>query len=181
MRWKDERKARLEQSKWNHEFWIELRITADLLIFQTKLKLKVNKHMKINTLFATVIAGALCQFVTGVSHAQDIDSIAPVVVKTVPEAGSKDVSPGVVEIKVTFSKEMMDQSWSWSSAWKDSSPESVGKSKYESDRKTCVLKVKLEPNKTYGYWINSQSFHGFKDTQGRAAVPYLLVFKTKDN
>jgi len=44
-----------------------------------------------------------------------------------------------------------------------------------------VLKVKLEPNKTYGYWINSQNFHGFKDPQGHSAVPYLLVFQTKAN
>ena len=35
--------------------------------------------------------------------------MAPVVVKTVPEAGSKDMAPGEVEIKVKFSKEMMDQ------------------------------------------------------------------------
>jgi hypothetical protein len=114
-------------------------------------------------------------------QAQDIDTIAPVVVKTVPEAGSKDVSPGTVEIKVTFSKEMMDQSWSWSTAWKDSDPEALEKPKYDSDQRTCVLKVKLEPNKTYGYWINSQNFHGFKDKQGHSAIPYLLVFKTKNN
>jgi serine/threonine protein kinase len=28
-------------------------------------------------------------------------------------------------------------------------------------------------------WINSQNFHGFKDAQGHAAVPYLFVFKTR--
>jgi RNA polymerase sigma-70 factor (ECF subfamily) len=137
--------------------------------------------MKTKIWLATLIAGALCQFTTDIGHAQNIDSMAPVVVKTVPEAGTKDVSPGIVEIKVTFSKVMMDQSWSWSSAWKDSDPESVGKPKYEADQKTCVLKVKLEPNKTYGYWINSQNFHGFKDAQGHSAVPYLLVFQTKAN
>ncbi len=108
-----------------------------------------------------------------------VDSVAPVVVKTVPEAGAKDVAPGVVEIKVTFSKEMADGSWSWSSAWKDSTPEGIGAPHYEADKKTCVLKVKLEPGKTYGYWINSQSFKNFKDRQGRSAVPYMLVFQTK--
>ena len=29
-------------------------------------------------------------------------------------------------------------------------------------------------------WLNSGKFHGFQDTGGRAAVPYLLVFKVKD-
>ena len=108
-----------------------------------------------------------------------VDSVAPVVVRTVPEAGIKDVAAGVVEIKVTFSKPMADGSWSWSDAWKSSSPEIVGKPRYESDGRTCVLKVKLEPGKTYGYWINSQNFKNFKDRQGHSAVPYLLVFQTK--
>ena len=126
-----------------------------------------------------LIVAGICQLFTAAVHAQDIDSMAPVVVKTVPEAGAKDVAPGVVEIRVTFSKTMADQSWTWSSAWKDSGPEFVGKPKYEADQKTCVVKVKLEPNKTYGYWLNSQNFHGFRDRQGHPAVPYLLTFKTK--
>lgn len=136
--------------------------------------------MKTKTLFATLVTAALCQFTTVISQAQDIDSMPPVVVKTVPEAGAKDVSPGEIEIKVTFSKPMADNSWSWATAWKDSTPEGIGKPRYEADRKTCVLKVKLEPGKTYGYWLNSQKFTGFKDTQGHSAVPYLLVFQTKN-
>ena len=135
--------------------------------------------MKMKTVLATALIGILCQFAPQISRAQDIDSTAPVVVKTVPEAGTKDVAPGVVEIKVTFSKEMTDKSWSWSSAWKDSTPETVGKPQYDADHKTCTIKVKLEPNKTYGYWLNSQNFHNFKDQQGHAAVPYLLTFQTK--
>ena len=135
--------------------------------------------MKTTTL-TTVIVSAFCVFVTHESRAQDIDSMPPVVVKSVPEAGAKNVSPGVTEIKVMFSKEMMDNSWSWSTAWKDSSPEIIGKPYYEADHKTCVVKVKLEPGKTYGYWLNSQKFGNFKDAKGHSAVPYLLVFQTKD-
>jgi hypothetical protein len=135
--------------------------------------------MKIKNLLVTITAGALWLCTSGIGNAQDVDSIAPVVVKTVPQAGSKDVSPGVMEIKVTFSKDMTDQSWSWSTAWKNSSPESIGKPRYDADHRTCVIKVKLEPNKAYGYWINSSSFHGFKDKQGHPAIPYLFVFQTK--
>ncbi len=134
--------------------------------------------MKTNTLLAIFITGALLNLPEP-ARAQDIDSAAPVVVKTVPEAGSKDVAPGVVEIKVKFSKEMADGSWSWSTAWQRSTPEMAGKPNYESDHKTCILKVKLEPNKTYGYWLNSQKFTNFKDARGHSAVPYLLVFQTK--
>jgi len=111
---------------------------------------------------------------------QDIESMPPVVVKTVPESGAKEVAPGIVEIKVTFSKEMTDYSWSWTTAWPGSTPEALGKPKYEADRKTCVMKVKLEANKTYAYWLNSEKFKNFKDRQGHAAVPYLLAFQTTD-
>lgn len=128
-----------------------------------------------------MVVGALVCGLTAVSvGAQDIDSMAPVVVKTVPEAGSKEVAPGETEIRVTFSKPMTDKSWSWSTAWKDSDPTAVGKPHYDADHRTCVLKVKLEPGKTYGYWINSQNFHGFQDAQHHPAVPYLLVFKTAE-
>jgi Bacterial Ig-like domain len=137
--------------------------------------------MKQKSLLTMLLVAMLGQFTAGVIRAQTVDSIAPVVVKTVPEAGSKDVAPGEMEIKVKFSKEMTDQSWSWSTAWQDSTPESIGKPHYEADHRTCVLKVKLQPNKTYGYWINSQRFHGFRDTEGHPAVPYLLVFQTKGN
>lgn len=117
----------------------------------------------------------------GVCRAQTIDSMPPMVVKTVPEAGATNVAPGIVEIKVTFSKPMRDGSWSWATAWQNSTPESVDKPRYEADQKTCVFKVKLEPNKTYGYWLNSQKFANFRDKQGHSAVPYLLAFRTKGN
>jgi RNA polymerase sigma-70 factor (ECF subfamily) len=135
--------------------------------------------MKIANVLAIITVTTLSQFVCGSSGAQDIDSMAPVVVKTLPESGARDVAPGVVEIKVTFSKEMADGSWSWATAWQGSTPEVVEKPHYDSDQKTCVLKVRLAPNKAYAYWLNSAKFQNFKDKQGRPAVPYLLVFQTK--
>jgi hypothetical protein len=136
--------------------------------------------MKTKTLFAVAAASLLCGVATKNARAQDIDSFAPVVVKTEPEAGTKDVPPGEYIVHVTFSKEMMDQSWSWSTAWKDSAPEIIGQPKYSADHKVCAIAVKLEPGKTYGWWINNEKFHGFQDTQHHPAVPYLLTFKTKD-
>lgn len=107
-----------------------------------------------------------------------LDSVPPVVVKTVPEAGSASVDAQITEIKVTFSKEMQDESWSWSTLSEDSFPTVAGKPRYEADKRTCTLPVMLESDKTYAIWLNSQKFGNFKDTGGRSAVPYLLVFKT---
>jgi RNA polymerase sigma-70 factor (ECF subfamily) len=125
---------------------------------------------------------ALVSGVLGVAaRADDVtpESFPPVVVKTVPEAGTADVDPKLTEIKVTFSKDMLDGSWSWVTHMKASFPKEDGKPKYLADKRTCVLPVKLEPGKTYALWLNSDKLGNFKDTDGRPAVPYLLVFKTK--
>jgi RNA polymerase sigma-70 factor (ECF subfamily) len=108
-----------------------------------------------------------------------LDSVPPVVVKTVPEAGAAEVDPKLTEIKVTFSKDMRDGAWSWATLSKESFPTMDGKPKYLKDKRTCVLPVKLEPGKTYAIWVNNEKFNNFKDTGGRSAVPYLLVFRTK--
>lgn len=123
---------------------------------------------------------AFCAAPAVFGQSKTIESMPPVVVKTVPESGGKNVPPGEMEIKVTFSKPMADGSWSWATAWQDSVPEIIGKPRYAADGKTCVLKVKLEPGKTYGIWLNSERFRNFKDRQGKPAVPYLLVFKTRE-
>lgn len=135
--------------------------------------------MKKQTMIASLALAMFWAVPSAKAQAQSIESMPPVVVKTFPEAGSKNVAPGVVEIRATFSKPMADGSWSWATAWQNSIPEMVGKPRYEADGKTCVLKGKLEPGKTYGVWLNSQKFKNFKDRRGQAAVPYLLVFETK--
>ena len=103
----------------------------------------------------------------------------PVVVETFPVSGARNVPPGDTEVRVRFSKPMMDKSWSWSTAWENSEPEYVGEPHYLDDHRTCVVKVRLEPGKTYGWRLNSEKFKGFKDRAGQPAVPYLLIFVTK--
>jgi len=112
---------------------------------------------------------------------QTVAGLPPVVVNTQPVSGARDVEPGVTEIRVRFSKEMADGSWSWSTAWENSAPEIIGQPHYESDGRTCVAKVKLEPGRTYAWWLNSDKFKNFTDLAGRPAVPYLLIFQTKPN
>jgi RNA polymerase sigma-70 factor (ECF subfamily) len=108
-----------------------------------------------------------------------LESVPPVVVKTVPAAGSGDVDPKLTEIKVTFSKDMEDGGWSWGALSEATFPKVDGKAKYLADKRTCVLPVKLEAGKTYAIWLNSDKFHDFKGKDGKPAMPYLMVFKTK--
>jgi RNA polymerase sigma factor (sigma-70 family) len=109
----------------------------------------------------------------------NLADVPPVVVKSVPEAGAAEVDPKTKEVRVTFSKEMTDKSWSWATdnRYGNDLPE-AGEVAYDKEKKTCVLPVKLEPGKTYAVWINSEKFANFKDIGGRPAVPYLLVFTT---
>jgi RNA polymerase sigma-70 factor (ECF subfamily) len=107
-----------------------------------------------------------------------LESAPPVVVKTDPTAGAIDVDPRTSEIVVQFSKKMQDGTWSWSTWGEENFPEMVGQPKYQADGRTCVLKVKLQPDKFYATWLNSDKFKNFKDTGGRPAVPYLLTFRT---
>src|SRR5947209_3401529 len=110
---------------------------------------------------------------------QILASAPPVVVKTVPEAGAEGVDSKLTEVKVSYSKNMQDGSWSWSTFSADTFPTLDGKPKYLADKRTCVLPVKLVPGKAFAIWLNSDKFGNFKDANGRSAVPYLLVFKTK--
>ena len=116
--------------------------------------------------------------VSQASRAGDEDK-PPVVMKTSPESGSKNVDPSISEIRVTFNKEMMDQSWSWVQVAPENFPELTGSPRYLEDRRTCVVNVKLEPGKTYIIWLNTQKFVNFKDKDGHPARPYLLIFETK--
>ena len=107
-----------------------------------------------------------------------IQSLPPVVVKTIPESGSFNVDPKLSEIRVTFSKDMLDKGWSCVNLSKDSFPPSGGDPGYEQDKRTFVMPVKLEPGKVYAIMINSEKYGNFKDTQRKSAMPYLLVFET---
>ncbi len=109
-----------------------------------------------------------------------VHNVPPVVVKTLPQAGDDAVdAAGTTEIRVSFSKKMKDQTWSWSQLSDETFPKTTGKPRYDADQKTCILPIKLEGGKTYALWINSQKFKNFKDADGQPAVPYLLVFQTK--
>lgn len=129
----------------------------------------------------TLVAGSLA-FLAPTPLAEDltVETAPPVVVKAVPQAGESDVDPRLTELRVTFSKDMFPASWSWVLAGQATAPKTTGMPRYEDDKRTCVLPVKLESGKTYAIWINTERQGNFKDAAGRKALPYLLVFRTKN-
>jgi RNA polymerase sigma-70 factor (ECF subfamily) len=128
----------------------------------------------------TACLGAFVIYVGGSAGGDEVSlaTAPPVVVRTGPVAGSTDVDPALTEIRVTYSKTMQDGSWSWSTWGEENFPKTTGAPRYLDDKRTCVLPVKLEPEKFYATWLNSENFGNFKDADGRSAVPYLLTFRT---
>ena len=129
------------------------------------------------TLAVTLLAAvAVAQTAKQVS----VKTMPPSVVKTVPPAGATDVDPALKELTFTFSKPMMDGSWSACQISDETYPKAgEGKMHYLPDKRTCVMPVTLEPGKTYVIWLNRGQFQNFRDAQRNSSVPYLLVFETK--
>jgi len=109
----------------------------------------------------------------------ETDTTVPRVVDTFPPNGSEDVDPAINEISVTFNEEMMDQNWSWAYENENEFPNIKGQSYYTENFTKNVLPVRLEPNKEYVIWINTQQFQNFKDKSGNPAVPFKFTFKTR--
>jgi len=110
-----------------------------------------------------------------------VNTMPPAVVKTFPQAGDTSVDPSIKEIRVTFSKDMMTQEmWSWVIVSKESFPQIVGDVGYLNDKRTCAAPVKLEAGKTYAIWFNSVKYNAFRDKNNNPAIPYLLVFQTRE-
>ena len=165
-------------------------ISSDYSALKVKHEFPLGSHLK-GTLgngdaevHAKTVNGAI-RFERGAENQPDaaptVDKLPPVVVETFPVAGAHDVPPGETEIRVRFDKPMTGGSWSWSGAWENSTPDILGDPHYTDDGRTCLIKVKLAPGTSYGYWLNSEKFQNFRDRAGRPAVPYLLTFRTKIN
>jgi len=109
-----------------------------------------------------------------------VKTMPPVIVKTVPQSGDTKVDPATTEIRVTFSKDMIDGNMSWVRISKDTFPNITGKIRLQKDKRTFVAPVKLAAGKTYVVWLNDKRFNNFMDVNRNRAVPYLLVFETSE-
>ena len=136
----------------------------------------MNKIALVLALIA-VISGAIVQAAD--EREISLSALPPVVVRTIPESGDAGVDPALTQITVTFSKEMRGRAWSWVTLSKESFPQITGEIHYLPGNRTCVAPVKLEPDHTYAIYLNTDRFTNFKDTSGKPALPYLLVFRTR--
>jgi hypothetical protein len=118
-----------------------------------------------------------CAWVDETVDDRDFADYPPVVVCTNPRVGAIDVPASQSEIRVTFSKDMRDGSWSWVQADEATFPEVSGDAYYATTR-TNVLPVALEAGHVYQVWVNYGRYDSFADSDGQSAVSYQLTFKT---
>lgn len=104
------------------------------------------------------------------------DALAPPrVAHTMPESGALSVDAATTELWSTFDQPM-GSGHSFVGGG-PSFPEVLGAPKWISGT-TVVLRVKLEPGRTYRVSINSGRHRNFRGANGLSAVPYLLWFHT---
>ncbi|MHC4467567.1 MAG: right-handed parallel beta-helix repeat-containing protein, partial [Planctomycetota bacterium] len=102
----------------------------------------------------------------------------PIVISTVPAVFSDDVSTILRRITVTFDQPMMDGSWSWTGGG-DTYPETTGQIRYDRNKTTCILPVRLAPGRVYWVGINSPSYKNFKNLANVPAQRYVILFSTE--
>lgn len=103
----------------------------------------------------------------------------PIVVSTIPKTLDTSVDPDTTEITVTFDQPMMNFSWSWVGGG-EHYPETTGDPRYDKDRMTCTLPVKLKPGHWYWLGINSEYYVYFQTEKHVPATPYVILFATAD-
>lgn len=103
----------------------------------------------------------------------------PVVVGTTPKTLNTSVDPDTTEITVTFDRPMMNLSWSWVGGG-EHYPETTAEPRYDSDRMTCTLPVKLKAGHWYWIGINSEYYVYFQTEKHIPAKPYVILFATAD-
>lgn len=109
----------------------------------------------------------------------DYERNQPYIVSIAPFANNaKDVDASVKEIRITFSKPMVNgRSFDLSSLGRDHFP--LGKViGFENDDRTIVMAVDLIPNKEYGFVVTNRGFKS-KDGYVLKETNYKVVFKTK--
>lgn len=102
-------------------------------------------------------------------------AVAPQVLSIVPADEARNVRPGDAELKVVFDRDMQ-AGFSWCGD-PEAFPRSTGNARWI-DRRTCVLPIKLDPDREYTVGINAPSYRNFRSTAGVPVEPRSIRFRT---
>jgi hypothetical protein len=102
----------------------------------------------------------------------------PHVVSTEPANGATEVDPALTKLAIRFDRAMLDQSWSIVGGKADT-PEITGKLAYDAERRVLTVPVRLQSGRSYRFWLNSESKHGFQSADGVPLEPFEVAFATR--
>lgn len=102
---------------------------------------------------------------------------APRVVSVSPADGASDVDPALGEIRVVFDRPMKNQSWSLVGGGPEF-PEPAGQPKYDAARTTWTVPIRLQPERSYRFLLNSDRFQNFQSADGLPLDPVTVRFQT---
>ena len=103
---------------------------------------------------------------------------APQVIAMTPKNGATDVDPQLKEIRITFDRSMDNGNWSVVCE-KKLCPKSAGKVHFDEECKEFTMPVRLEPDRSYRFWLNSSEFDAFRSKEGVPLEPVEVTFRTK--
>lgn len=103
-------------------------------------------------------------------------AVPPKVIKTIPENSQQDVDPKLRQIRIEFDQDMSRQGYSICGGG-PKYPKTIGKPRWVNKR-TIVMRVRLEPNHNYELSVNCQSYKNFRNLRGESAVVYPIKFRT---
>lgn len=101
----------------------------------------------------------------------------PRVVSTNPEQGAR-LTAGRTTIRVTFSRPMKRQSYSFVALDMVTYPDCAKTPRQSSDNRSFELDCTLKPGRSYAIGLNYASFRNFRSMDGAPAEPMVLRFTT---
>ena len=107
----------------------------------------------------------------------DLAGKRPKVVSMIPANGAQDVDPGLTAIQVVFDRPMAGKSWSLVGGGPHC-PEAGKGAHFDAQRKTWTVPLKLKPDWSYEFMLNSESYDAFRSEEGVALEPVSVTFKT---
>ncbi len=107
----------------------------------------------------------------------DATGTPPRVVSVTPADDTRDVDPGLTQLRVVFDQAMKDGSWSLVGD-PNEMPKVAGKPSYNADRTVWTVPIRLESESSYRIGLNARRFHGFQSARGTPLEPVLIRFQT---
>jgi hypothetical protein len=107
----------------------------------------------------------------------DLAGKRPKVVSMIPANGAQDVDPGLTAIQVVFDRPMADKSWSLVGGGPHC-PEAGKGAHFDAQRKTWTMPIKLKPDWSYEFMLNSETYDAFRSAEGVPLEPVSVTFKT---